>query len=553
MKFSKLILAVVLCCAQVAGAIERIPQSAAIRVPLKAYLTSDHISDATSKASLVVKLSQNGGAFANPSAGATNATEIANGWYYVDLTTTDTGTTGPLIVRATQSGVDNVEIVYDVTSATPDVNVKTWLGGTIPSPSVTGVPKVDLVDVLGTAPTASTSGILDVNTKNMGNSVIGASNASGGFRTLVYSGTVGATVSSTTVGLPGLSTSIDPLNMSILVYGTGPIQVRTVTAWNSSTSVATVSPAFSTTPTASTTLYNLSADRVPVIDASGYVTANSVTGAVASVTADVGITQAGADKAWSTATRVLTAGTNIALAKGTGLTGLNDIAATAIVSNGAITTSSGAVSSVTTAVNLTTNNDKTGYTLTVTPPTAAANATAVWDTVLASHVGAGSTGAALNGISAGTDPWGIAAGSYGAGTFGYEFASMYGKLNTGPVLFQSPNIATGRIEIQAGDAYLATDGRAPFWLIKNWTGPAISGLTVKMSMVGRNVGSTPVVFTGSAVASGSDCAVTVELAAAQTVLLTQAVYGFQVKLISGVDVITTTSGIASVTPNIPTQ
>lgn len=44
---------------------------------------------------------------------------------------------------------------------------------------------------------------------------------------------------------------------------------------------------------------------------------------------------------WSEPTRVLTAGTNIVLAKGVGLTGLNDIAATAIVTGGAITTSAG--------------------------------------------------------------------------------------------------------------------------------------------------------------------------------------------------------------------
>ena len=64
---------------------------------------------------------------------------------------------------------------------------------------------------------------------------------------------------------------------------------------------------------------------------------------VANVTNDVGITQAGADKVWSSAartltsfgtliadiwsyaTRVLTAGTNIVLAKGVGITGLNDL------------------------------------------------------------------------------------------------------------------------------------------------------------------------------------------------------------------------------------
>jgi hypothetical protein len=51
---------------------------------------------------------------------------------------------------------------------------------------------------------------------------------------------------------------------------------------------------------------------------------------VKAVTDDVGITQAGADKAWGTAARVLTAGTNIALAKGLGVTGFNDPTAAAI-------------------------------------------------------------------------------------------------------------------------------------------------------------------------------------------------------------------------------
>lgn len=49
---------------------------------------------------------------------------------------------------------------------------------------------------------------------------------------------------------------------------------------------------------------------------------------------------------WASATRTLTAGTNIVLAKGVGITGFNDIAATDIVSAGAITTSAGKVSGV---------------------------------------------------------------------------------------------------------------------------------------------------------------------------------------------------------------
>ncbi len=85
-------------------------------MPLKAYLSSDHVSDAASK-TIAIVISKNGAGFGNPNAGATNATEVGgagngNGWYYVDLDATDTGTLGPLIVRGTVATIDPVEIVY---------------------------------------------------------------------------------------------------------------------------------------------------------------------------------------------------------------------------------------------------------------------------------------------------------------------------------------------------------------------------------------------------------------------------------------------------------
>jgi hypothetical protein len=99
----------------------RIPQAVSIRVPLKGYLTSDHLSDAVSMDPAVV-ISKNGAGFGNPHAGATVATEVGgagagNGWYYVDLDGTDTGTLGPLIIRATHATMDPIEIVYQVVNA----------------------------------------------------------------------------------------------------------------------------------------------------------------------------------------------------------------------------------------------------------------------------------------------------------------------------------------------------------------------------------------------------------------------------------------------------
>jgi hypothetical protein len=96
---------------------ERIPQGVAITVPLKAYSSADHVTPMPGQ-TIAVVIDKNMGGFANPSAGATNATEDSLGWYSVTLSTTDTGTLGPLIVRGTCTGVDPIEVVYDVVSAT---------------------------------------------------------------------------------------------------------------------------------------------------------------------------------------------------------------------------------------------------------------------------------------------------------------------------------------------------------------------------------------------------------------------------------------------------
>ena len=151
---------------------------------------------------------------------------------------------------------------------------------------------------------------------------------------------------------------------------------------------------------------------------SGVTHTGAVIPTVTTVTNDVGITQAGADKAWSTAARVLTAGTNIALAKGTGVTGFNDLDAAGVAAatwNAATATygtagsygllvetnidatissrstyAGGAVASVTAGVTVTTNNDKTGYSLTVTPPTAIENADALLDRNMSTGTDSGS-------------------------------------------------------------------------------------------------------------------------------------------------------------------
>jgi hypothetical protein len=51
-----------------------------------------------------IQISKNGGAFAQTSDGAPTTTHDTDGWYQCPVTTTDTGTLGPLTVQITKSG-----------------------------------------------------------------------------------------------------------------------------------------------------------------------------------------------------------------------------------------------------------------------------------------------------------------------------------------------------------------------------------------------------------------------------------------------------------------
>lgn len=123
---------------------ERIPQGVAYLLVFKAFLKSDHTTEATSK-TIPITISKNGAtSFSNLAAGATNATEIASGWYKVTLATGDTDTPGPLAVRGAEASIDDFGIVLDVVSANnaglaalPDMNYIAKSGAAIGRGTVT--------------------------------------------------------------------------------------------------------------------------------------------------------------------------------------------------------------------------------------------------------------------------------------------------------------------------------------------------------------------------------------------------------------------------------
>lgn len=97
---------------------ERIPQSVAKLVVFRAFLASDGKTVATGK-TIAITISKNGAtSFSNPNAGATNATEMASGFYKFTLDTTDTGTKGPLAWRGAEAAINDAGDVYEVANAT---------------------------------------------------------------------------------------------------------------------------------------------------------------------------------------------------------------------------------------------------------------------------------------------------------------------------------------------------------------------------------------------------------------------------------------------------
>lgn len=112
-----------------------------------------------------MRLSKDGGAYAQKNA-AGSATHDSDGWYSTTLDATDTDTVGELIMNVHQPA--NMlpiwlrwfvleEVVYDlfyVAGATGLItaDVQQWKGSVVATPAVSGVPLIDVLFWLGTAP-----------------------------------------------------------------------------------------------------------------------------------------------------------------------------------------------------------------------------------------------------------------------------------------------------------------------------------------------------------------------------------------------------------------
>lgn len=368
----------------------------------------------------------------------------------------------------------------DFTSGVVKANATQWLGGTIPAVNVTGVPLIDLKYTLGTISPATAgsvradavTGAVGSVTGNVGGNVVG-SVASVTARVTANTDQLAGQTVTAAAGVTFPTSVASPTNITA---GT----ITTVTNLTNAPTAGDFTAAMKTSLNAATPVVTLAAGAIQAIwDAltSALTTVGSIGKRLAddidatissrtkpadtqaavtlvttttSVTNDVGITQAGADKVWASAartltsfgtlvadvatavwgaaTRILTAGTNIVLAKGVGVTGFNDLDAAGVRT--AVGMASANLDTQLAEIEGETDDIAAVKTKTDNLPSDPADASdiaalfaaipsAVWDEPIAGHLTAGTTGAELDAAGTAGDPWtALLPGSYGAGTAG---------------------------------------------------------------------------------------------------------------------------------------
>ncbi len=173
-------------------------------------------------------------------------------------------------------------------------------------------------------------------------------------------------------------------------------------------------------------------------------------------------------------------------------------------------------------------------------PTAAANADAVWDELIAGHAVTGSTGAALSAAGGAGDPLtNPVPGSYATGSAG----AALGRIGSNTVTVVSPVSTDGDISLTYGDDYYTTDAQSLSFSGTNW--PVITGGTVSL----RVQGSSGVVAITGTVTSGSAC--TVEVTQANTYSIGVGVWDYDLEaVLTNSHVRTLQSGLCTVAQDV---
>lgn len=239
------------------------------------------------------EVSKDGGAYAD----CTNeATEIGtSGTGYLDLTSTEMNADNVLL-KITFTNAGSTPLVFSLfPEEVGDIRVNVTAYGGTAGTFASGRPEVNMTHIAGAAVSSSTAQ-LGVNLVNI----------------------AGAAVSTTNAQL-----GVNVVNAGGTAWGSGAITAASI-ASNAITSAKIASGAISSTQIATgaitTAAFAAGAINAAAIAADAIGASELATDAVTEIVSAV----------WANATRTLSAGTNIVLAKGTGITGFNDLDAAGI-------------------------------------------------------------------------------------------------------------------------------------------------------------------------------------------------------------------------------
>lgn len=386
-----------------------------------------------------------------------------------------------------------------------DANTKAWIDGTIPAVNVTGVPKVDVVDHLGSVPDALSSGKYPVDVKLW---LTSAPNALQSGRVDSYLGAVATGVivagsfaanaldavwSTATRALTdkagfslsaaGVQAIWDALTSALTTAGsvgkriadflTGDAYVRlgapagashaadvaAVKVDTAAVKVQTDKLTFTVANQIDANVLDWKSATAPAMTGDAYARLGAPAGA--SIAADLAEIEAETDDIAAVKAKTdnlpavpAAAGDAMALTSGERTT-LTAVIWAALTSG--LTTAGSIGKLLVDNINATISSrlPTSSYTA---PPSAAAVSDAVWDETIADHLGAGSTGASLNAAGSAGDPWATALpGAYGAGTAGKIVGDNVDAAISSRASQSSLNTVAGYVDTEVAAILAAVD------------------------------------------------------------------------------------------------
>ena len=376
------------------------------RIPILLVDITDGFTPETGITAPTVNISKNGATVAS---GAGTFTEIGNGQYYYEFTAGEVDTLGWIAVN-----VEKATVTRDYNAV---VQVMAYDAMDVVRLGLTAIPNV-AQGTSGALPTGNATGQVTVATNNDKTGYALTQTFPANFSSLAI--TVGGAVTAGTVS----DKSGYSLATSQTFSTTGSVGSVTGSVGSVTGAVGSVTGNVGGNVTGSvgsltgTAVQNIWDDVTSSLTTVGSIGKLLVDNVNATISSRSTLTDT---QVWAAATRTLTSGANIVLAKGTGVTGFNDITAQNVwdTATSGLTTAGSIGLKLNTNVDATISSRMATFTYT-TPPTAAAIATQVWSEALPGTYTSGQAGFKLNAAGSAADPWATALpGAYSAGSAGF--------------------------------------------------------------------------------------------------------------------------------------